>query len=159
MYVHLQNLTLRCQRRYLTPYEINAQGRKKRLGLEGVGRGGSAFEKLLLPRVGTVFIRNFFFVGGGGGVKFLYTTLSKTPRPPWIGPLYEKNNSSHQLPSSHACMVFHTNPCSKLFKPSFSLSLTHLRTQIACYELKEDLSLVMHKEIFHGRFENLRGFV
>ena len=26
-------------------------------------------------------------------------------------------------------------------------------------ELKEDLSPVMHKEIFHGRFENLRGFV
>ena len=25
---------------YLTPYEINAQGRKKRLGLEGVGGGG-----------------------------------------------------------------------------------------------------------------------
>ena len=29
---------------YLTPYEINAQGWKKRLGLEGVGGGGVHFK-------------------------------------------------------------------------------------------------------------------
>ena len=38
---------------------------------------------------------------------------------------------------------------SEIFKPSLNLSLTHLRTQIACYELKGDLRPVMLKEIFH----------
>ena len=35
-----------------------------------------------------------------------------------------------------------------------NLSLTHLRAQIAFYELKEDLSSVMLKEIFQDSFEN-----
>ena len=35
-----------------------------------------------------------------------------------------------------------------------TLSLTHLRAQIACYELKGDLSSVMLKEIFHESSEN-----
>ena len=38
----------------------------------------------------------------------------------------------------------------------------HLRAQIACYELKGDLSPVMLKEIFDESFENfkiLQGFV
>ena len=35
-----------------------------------------------------------------------------------------------------------------------NLSLTHLRAQIACYELKGDLSLVMLKKIFHDSFKN-----
>ena len=51
---------------------------------------------------------------------------------------------------------------SKLFKLSSNLSLTHLRAQIACYELKGDLSPVMLKEIFDESFENfeiLQGFV
>ena len=50
--------------RYLVAYEINAQGWKKRLGLEGVG-GGGAFQKWLLPGGGTIFICNYF----GGGMK------------------------------------------------------------------------------------------
>ena len=39
---------------------------------------------------------------------------------------------------------------SEIFKLSLNLSLTHLRAQSACYELKGDLSPVMLKEIFHG---------
>ena len=38
----------------------------------------------------------------------------------------------------------------EIFKLSLNLSLTHLRAQSACYELKGDLSPVMLKEIFHG---------
>ena len=37
---------------------------------------------------------------------------------------------------------------------SLNLFLTHLRAQIACYELKGDLSPVMLKEIFHDSFES-----
>ena len=37
-----------------------------------------------------------------------------------------------------------------------NLFLTHLRAQIACYELKGDLSPVMLKEIFHDSFENFQ---
>ena len=59
------------------------------------------------------------------------------------------------LPPSHACMVFHKILVnSKIFKLSLYLSLTHLRAQIACYELKGDLSAVMLKEIFDESFEN-----
>ena len=43
---------------------------------------------------------------------------------------------------------------SKIIKLSCNLFLTHLRAQIVCYELKEDLSPVMLKEIFHDSFEN-----
>ena len=43
---------------------------------------------------------------------------------------------------------------SEIFKLSLNLSFTHLRAQIACYELKGDLSPVMLKEIFHDSFEN-----
>ena len=42
---------------------------------------------------------------------------------------------------------------SEIFKLSLNLSLTHLRTQSACYELKGDLSRVMLKEIFHDRLK------
>ena len=45
---------------------------------------------------------------------------------------------------------------SKIFKLSLNLSLTHLRAQIACYELKGDLSPVMLKEIFHESCENFK---
>ena len=59
------------------------------------------------------------------------------------------------LPPSHACMVFHKILVnSKIFKLWLYLSLTHLRAQIACYELKGDLSPVMLKEIFDESFEN-----
>ena len=44
---------------------------------------------------------------------------------------------------------------SKIFKLSLNLSFTHLRAQIACYELKGDLGSVMLKEMFHESFENL----
>ena len=43
---------------------------------------------------------------------------------------------------------------SKIFKLLLYLSLTHLRAQITCYELKGDLSPVMLKEIFQDSFEN-----
>ena len=43
---------------------------------------------------------------------------------------------------------------SKIFKVSLNLSLMHLRAQIACYELKGELSPLMLKEIFHDSFEN-----
>ena len=39
---------------------------------------------------------------------------------------------------------------SEIFKLSLTLFLTHLRAQIACYELKENLSPVMLMEIFHN---------
>ena len=59
------------------------------------------------------------------------------------------------MPPSHACMVFlKILVNSKIFKLSLYLSLTHLRAQIACYELKGDLSPVMLKEIFDESFEN-----
>ena len=52
-------------------------------------------------------------------------------------------------------MVFHTNPLNCIiFKLSLNLSLTHLRAQIACHELRGDLSPKMLKEIFHNSFEN-----
>ena len=63
------------------------------------------------------------------------------------------------MPPSHAWMVCHTNPCKFLnFILSLNLSLTHLRAQIACYELKGDLNPVMLKEIFHNSFK-ISGFV
>ena len=43
---------------------------------------------------------------------------------------------------------------STIFKLSLNLSLTNLRTEIARYELKGDLSPKMVKEIFHDSFEN-----
>ena len=56
-------------------------------------------------------------------------------------------------------MVFHTNPCIKIliFLKELLLnpSLAYLTAQIACYELKGDLSPVMLKEIFQDSFENL----
>ena len=38
---------------------------------------------------------------------------------------------------------------SEIFKLSLNLSLTHLRAQSVCYELKGDLSPVMLNEMFH----------
>ena len=43
---------------------------------------------------------------------------------------------------------------SKIFKLLLNLSLTHVRAQIACYELKGDLSPVMLNKIFPESFEN-----
>ena len=46
---------------------------------------------------------------------------------------------------------------SKIFKLSLNLSLTHLRAQIACCELKGDLSPEMPKEILPGSFEDFEA--
>ena len=45
---------------------------------------------------------------------------------------------------------------SKIFKLPLNLSLTHLRAQIAWYEVKGDFSPVMLKKIFHESFENFK---
>ena len=66
--------------------------------------------------------------------------------------LYEKNNFCHPVTLAWFSIQILVN--SKIFKLSLNLSLTHLRAQIACYELKGDLSPVMLKEIFHDSFEN-----
>ena len=59
-------------------YEINAQGWKKTLGLEGDGgRGGCILNCYCQGGGGTTFRCNFIFFGGGG--KFWYTALL-TPR-------------------------------------------------------------------------------
>ena len=57
--MHLQNLTLRYQ---LLAYEINAQGWKKRLGLDGVGGwggGGGCIYKIVITKGGTIFLCNY----------------------------------------------------------------------------------------------------
>ena len=41
----------------------------------------------------------------------------------------------------------------KTVKLNVNPSLTHVRTQSACYELKGDLSLLMLNEIFHDSFK------
>ena len=46
----------------------------------------------------------------------------------------------------------------KNFQTDVLSFLTHLRAQIACYELEGDLSAVMLKEIFHDRFEKFKIF-
>ena len=53
-------------------------------------------------------------------------------------------------------MVFHIQILVNftIFKLSLNLSLAHLKAQIACYELKGDLSPVMLKGIFLDCFEN-----
>ena len=66
--------------------------------------------------------------------------------------LYEKNNFCH--PVTLAWFSIQIFVCSTIFKLSLNLSLTHLRAQIACYELRGDLSPKMLKEIFHNSFEN-----
>ena len=62
------------------------------------------------------------------------------------------------LPPSHAkeCFSIQTLVNSEIFKLLLNLSLTHLRTQIACFQLKGDLIYVMLKGVFH---DSLQGFV
>ena len=62
--------------------------------------------------------------------------------------LYEKNTFCHTVTATQILVN------SKIFKLLLNLSLTHVRAQIACYELKGDLSPVMLKEIFPQSFEN-----
>ena len=59
----------------------------------------------------------------------------------------QKNNSCHPVTLEWFSIQLLVN--SKMFKLSLNLSLTHLWAQIVCYELKGDLSQVMHDEIFH----------
>ena len=62
----------------MVAYEINAQGWKKRLGVEGVGevRGGGVYIlKIAIAKGAVEFSYIIFFFGGGGGVKVSYTTL------------------------------------------------------------------------------------
>ena len=66
--------------------------------------------------------------------------------------LYEKNNFCHPVTLVWFSIQIFVN--SKIFKLSLNFSLTHITAQIACYELKGDLSPVMLKEIFPQSFEN-----
>ena len=68
--------------RYLyIAHEINAQGWKRGLGLEGVGRGGRGggeyILKIAIAKGGTIFICNYL----GEGLKFLkhHTFLNPSP--------------------------------------------------------------------------------
>ena len=66
-----------------------------------------------------------------------------------------KNNFCHPVTLAWFSIQILVN--SKIFKLLLYLSLTHLRAQITCYELKGDLSPVMLKEIFHENFENFES--
>ena len=66
--------------------------------------------------------------------------------------LNEKNNSCHQVTLEWFSIQLLVN--SEILKLSLNLSLTRLRAQIACYELKGDLSPVMLQEIFHDSLKN-----
>ena len=76
--VHLQNLTLCCRLKtniLYWAYEINVQGWKKSLVLEGVGwGGGGTFYKLWLPR-GVQFSQVIIFLAGGGKFMIDHTFL------------------------------------------------------------------------------------
>ena len=61
--------------------------------------------------------------------------------------MYKKNNSCHPVTLEWFSIQLLVN--SEIFKLLLNLSLTHLRAQSACYELKGDLSLLMLKEMFH----------
>ena len=65
---------------YLKSYEINAQGWKKRLGLEGLekGGGGGMHFKIFITKGGIIFISNYF---GVGGKVLIHHTFLKTPAP------------------------------------------------------------------------------
>ena len=66
--------------------------------------------------------------------------------------LYEKNSLCHSVTLAWFSIQILVN--SKTFKLSLNLSLTHVSAQIACYELKRDLSPVMLDEMFPESFEN-----
>ena len=64
---------------YLKVYEINAQGWKKRLGLEGLeSEGGECTLKIFITKGGIIFISNYF---GVGGKVLIHHTFLKTPAP------------------------------------------------------------------------------
>ena len=63
-----------------------------------------------------------------------------------------KNNFCHPVTFEWCSIQVLVN--SKIFKLSLNLSPKCCRAQIACYELKGDLSPVMLKKIFHESCEN-----
>ena len=68
--------------------------------------------------------------------------------------MYEKNNFCHPVTLASFSIEILVN--SKTFNFSLDLPLTHLKAQIACYELKGDLISVMLKKILHDSFENYK---
>ena len=70
-----------------------------------------------------------------------------------------ENNSCHPVTLEWFSTQILAN--SEISKLSCNLSLTHLRAEIECYELKGDLSPGMFKEIFHNslKIRNLQGFI
>ena len=75
--------------------------------------------------------------------------------------MYEENKFRHPVKLAWFFIQILVN--SKIFKLPLNLSLTHLRAQIACYELNGDLSPVMLKEISFMKVlkisKLLQGFV
>ena len=66
--------------------------------------------------------------------------------------MYEEKKFRHPVKLAWFSIQILVN--SKIFKLPLNLSITHLRAQIACYELNGDLTPLMLKEIFHESFEN-----
>ena len=64
---------------YLIAYEINAQGWKKRLGLDGIGGGGCIFKIAIYCQEGVHLSLVIIFWGGG---SFDTPHFSENPRPP-----------------------------------------------------------------------------
>ena len=66
-------------------YEINAQGWKKRLGVEGVGEvrggGGGCILKIAIAKGAVQFSYITSFLGGGGKVLAHHTFLNPLPPP------------------------------------------------------------------------------
>ena len=65
--------------RYLIAYEINAQGWKKRLGLDGIGGGGCIFKIAIYYQEGVQLSLVIIFGWGG---SFDTPHFSENPRPP-----------------------------------------------------------------------------
>ena len=63
--------------RYLIAYEINAQGWKKRLGLDGIGGGGCIFKIAIYCQEGVQLSVVIIF----GGKVLIHHTFLKTPVP------------------------------------------------------------------------------
>ena len=67
--------------RYLIAYEINAQGWKKRLGLDGIGGGGCIFKIAIYCQEGVQLSLVIIFLRGGK--VLIHHTFLKTPVPLW----------------------------------------------------------------------------
>ena len=73
----------------------------------------------------------------------------------------EKTGKGHRICCSNSNDRDQLSVNKKTVKLNVNPSLTHVRTESACYELKGDLSPLMLNEIFHDslKFRNLQGFV